>query len=183
MGAHCVVVSQLVPALLNPIPWPPSVFKLAFGAHALQKDVLGENEVRMEVEEIIVHPSFVRKTLHAGIGLRTSLNFNMTLFENDIAVMKVKNASTLQCRQDSIWPACLPNKETNYAENNKAIVSGWGRVEGNEQINRTIPRVLRKTEVSIVSDTECSDNWNTPISDKQICAGNLRTGQGACSVR
>ena len=82
----------------------------------------------------------------------------MTLFENDIAVMKVKNASTLQCRQDSIWPACLPNKETNYAENSKAIVSGWGKVEGNEQINITIPRVLRKTEVSIVSDTECSDN-------------------------
>ena len=97
-------------------------------------------------------------TLHGGIGVRRSLNFTTSFAENDIAVMKVKNASSLKCRRDSIWPACLPDKNTDYSGWKNAIVSGWGKVNGSEEVSFSVPRVLRKTEVPIVSNEECYAN-------------------------
>ena len=37
---------------------------------------------------------------------------NLTVVENDLAVLKVKNPETLQCEERKIWPACLPEKVT-----------------------------------------------------------------------
>ena len=57
-AAHCVVIHEL-----TQITWPAQILKVAFGAHVLElmgSDKLGEHEVRMDVEEIIVHPSFAR---------------------------------------------------------------------------------------------------------------------------
>merc|ERR1712106_239253 len=178
-AAHCVQLMLLIPTLSNPIPLPAHILKVAFGAHALSLslDKLGDQEVRMDVEEVIIHPSFTRHTVHAGINLRNLLN--VTLFENDIAVIKVKNASDLQCRKDSVWPACPPNKDTEYAGWTRTILSGWGRLDGNESLDVSQPRVLRKTSVPIVSDKECSENWNSTIVEKQLCSGHLGEVKGS----
>ena len=37
---------------------------------------------------------------------------NISIYENDIAILKVKNPETLRCEQKKIWPACLPNEVT-----------------------------------------------------------------------
>lgn len=34
----------------------------------------------------------------------------MTVVENDIAILKVKNPHVLKCTERKIWPACLPEK-------------------------------------------------------------------------
>ena len=36
--------------------------------------------------------------------------FNISIYENDIAILKVKNPENLNCEQKKIWPACLPNE-------------------------------------------------------------------------
>ena len=33
---------------------------------------------------------------------------NLTVVENDLAILKVKDPETLECKERIIWPACLP---------------------------------------------------------------------------
>ena len=35
---------------------------------------------------------------------------NISIFENDIAILKLESPDLLQCQQRKIWPACLPNR-------------------------------------------------------------------------
>ena len=35
---------------------------------------------------------------------------NLTVVENDLAILKVKDPEKLECRERIIWPACLPEK-------------------------------------------------------------------------
>ena len=35
---------------------------------------------------------------------------NLTVVENDLAILKVKDPETLECKERIIWPACLPEK-------------------------------------------------------------------------
>jgi len=154
---------------------PTNNLTLGFGAHRV---ILGDsspvdmNEVRLAVDEIIVHPSYIAYTLHVGIHLRN--NLNLTLSENDIAVLKVKNGEKLKCVKKIIWPVCLPTKEESYAGWDRTILSGWGRVVGGENIT-TEPRTLRKVSLPIISGQEC-DEYITPVAnftdigDKHICA-------------
>ena len=54
---------------------------------------------------------FLSYVVHLGNKRRFFLNkLNVTLFENDLAILKVKNPELLECRKKIIWPACLPNK-------------------------------------------------------------------------
>ena len=54
---------------------------------------------------------FLSYVVHLGNKRRFFLNkLNVTLFENDLAILKVKNPEFLECRKKIIWPACLPNK-------------------------------------------------------------------------
>ena len=46
-----------------------------------------------------------------GISVRNNFDsVNLNEIENDIAIIKVKNGSSLPCSRRTIWPACLPNK-------------------------------------------------------------------------
>ena len=35
---------------------------------------------------------------------------NVSIYENDIAILKVESPELLKCQQKKIWPACLPNR-------------------------------------------------------------------------
>ena len=35
---------------------------------------------------------------------------NLTVVENDLAILRVKNPESLKCRERIIWPACLPEQ-------------------------------------------------------------------------
>ena len=49
-------------------------------------------------------------TIHIGVGVRSNINLNVNGLENDIAIIKVKDGSSLPCSKKHIWPACLPSK-------------------------------------------------------------------------
>eukprot|EP00091_Calanus_sinicus_P024735 TRINITY_DN9050_c0_g1_i1.p1 TRINITY_DN9050_c0_g1~~TRINITY_DN9050_c0_g1_i1.p1 ORF type:complete len:197 (-),score=35.62 TRINITY_DN9050_c0_g1_i1:87-677(-) len=137
----------------------------------------------MEVEEILVHPAFRMITVHAGISLRN--NLNLTTWENDIAVLKVKDGSALECKKEAIWPACLPRKDGDYAGWDRTILSGWGRVVGGENVT-TEPRTLNKVSLTIVDDKECSEDRPPPngdpftLGEKQICARDKEGEKNGC---
>jgi len=171
----------------------PSEILLAFGAHTLGVNVtapLDVNEVRLPVEEVIIHPSYNILTLHIGISVRSNLNLNV--WENDIAILKVKNGSKLECKKKSIWPACLPNKDFEYGGWERSVVSGWGRV-----VDGGAPALtLRKARIPIVTDQQCIKNINQiypeaenitqvfpnffDIAESKICAGDIENGIGIC---
>jgi len=181
-AAHCVTRFGHV---------EPSDIKLSFGAHTMGHGVttsLDKHEVRLEVEEIISHPSFKEITVHIGISVRNFDSFNINALENDIAIIKVKSDSTLSCKKGIIWPACLPHQSYEYGGWNRSIVSGWGKTAdaGNPST------VLRKVRTPIVSDTECTLNIYQDVlegpegqnvlalADTKICAGDINNGQGIC---
>jgi len=136
----------------------PSEIRLAFGAHMM---VLNEtltpdkHEVRMDVEDIIIHPSYSLYTLHLGISVRNNLDSaNLDMWENDIAIIKVKNGSSLPCTKRTIWPACLPNKNYEYGGWSRSIVTGWGRIGNREDFST----VLKKARIPIITDQDCFQN-------------------------
>ena len=51
-------------------------------------------------------------SIHARSGQpRFFINgLNLTVVENDLALLKVKDPETLECKERIIWPACLPEK-------------------------------------------------------------------------
>ena len=63
-----------------------------------------------------------RITIHAGISGRNYLYVNV--WENDIAVIKIKNGTNLHCKKRQIWPGCLPNEvSSNMKLNNDLLPS------------------------------------------------------------
>jgi len=175
----------------------PSEIRLAFGAHMMVfNETLppDKHEVRLDVEEIIVHPSYNPLfTLHVGISVRNNFDsVNLNEIENDIAIIKVKNGSSLPCSRRTIWPACLPNKNNEYGGWSRSIVTGWGRIGTREDPST----VLKKARIPIVTDQDCSQNfleilpeipdnktsfWE--LADTKLCAGNIKKGEGICFVR
>ena len=115
-----------------------SELKLGFGSHVLdvyRPSPLAENEQRLEVGEIIPHPRYSRY-LNILLSTRQSWlspffsivtrfgkckgqscerrkflfnSLNVSIFENDIAILKLKNPEMLRCEERKVWPACLPN--------------------------------------------------------------------------
>lgn len=176
-AAHCVQNRQ------------PHQIRLAFGAHHLEgvPSPLDRNEVRMDVAEIVVHPEFRLVGVHARERQpRFFFNgLNLTVVENDLAVLKVKNPETLQCEERKIWPACLPEKGKSYIGEPKALMTGWGKIaEGGPW-----SRFLRKVRIPVVPDEECDRNvfhyslgpQNIfSLAPNQICAGDITDRKGPC---
>ena len=94
----------------------------------------------------------------------------LTVVENDLAILKVKNPESLKCRERIIWPACLPEQVRKEAEfffkyswqdrsydgdhQPKALLTGWGKIKEGGPWSR----YLRKVRIDIVSDQECDNN-------------------------
>lgn len=69
------------------------------------------NEVRRTVSRVIVHP-----------------DYNNTLFNNDIALMKLTNPVTFT---DFIRPICLASSSSQFNNATTCWASGWGRLNKN----------------------------------------------------
>ena len=100
---------------------------------------LSEGELRLQVGEIITHPQYSRyqyftnclshftfyilhftfysyvirwgkcKGKNCGRDRFLFNALNVSIYENDIALLKLQSPQLLQCEQNNIWPACLPN--------------------------------------------------------------------------
>ena len=45
----------------------------------------------------------------------------LSLFENDIAVIKLEDETEFQCKRKTIWPACLPTQARERTGNSRVM--------------------------------------------------------------
>ena len=80
----------------------------------------------------------------------------LSLFENDIAVIKLEDETEFQCKKKTIWPACLPTQarqrtgdtNTDPSNNNvqnetyeywfKAGLAGWGQTVNDGNVSTSL---------------------------------------------
>ena len=108
--------------------------------------------------------------------------------KHDIALLRLNESVPLfaENRQISaVSPVCLPWSEDDFARSadvgDKALVTGWGRVDNNiikhyrkQKKNRAGSRILLKVRLPIVSETDCKNadrSFRTVDGKTQICAG------------
>ncbi|XP_018418368.1 PREDICTED: transmembrane protease serine 13 [Nanorana parkeri] len=103
-------------------------------------------------------------------------NYNADSDDYDVALIKLKNPFSYSA---SIQPACLPMINQNFNPNTKCWISGFGKtVAASEDTSN----LLMKAEVSIISTSICNSAsvYNGAISQRMMCAGDLRGGTDSC---
>ena len=125
-----------------------------------QPSPIDEAEVRLKIEEIVLHPDYGVVTQH----------------DSDIAVLKVATPDTPLCTRDKIWPACYPAADDDYGDQEDTEVVGWGAMMEGGGITET----LRKARLRTVTNDECRRvmGEREPVTMTMICAGD--TGVDTC---
>jgi len=107
---------------------------------------------RIEVEEIVVHPEYNKRTL-----------------EFDFLLLRLSEDSAFN-------PILLSDAETNVDGEDLTII-GFGDTAGDTDDDTEItryPRILQKASVQVVDKEVCRENYDTvgwEITDEMICAG------------
>eukprot|EP00090_Calanus_glacialis_P018992 TRINITY_DN2930_c2_g1_i2.p1 TRINITY_DN2930_c2_g1~~TRINITY_DN2930_c2_g1_i2.p1 ORF type:complete len:374 (+),score=80.97 TRINITY_DN2930_c2_g1_i2:72-1193(+) len=149
-----------------------STLKVGCGDHIVGlggSGPLDTNEVRLDISKVIIHPDYDPPTS-----------------ANDIAVIQVSDPSKLTCKENGVWPACLPSGGETYAGNTETVVTGWGTTEvffipGVGSFSLSPSPILLKTSVMPVSNSVCGSAMGAGrILDGMICASaeNKDTCQG-----
>ncbi|XP_029383594.1 chymotrypsin-like protease CTRL-1 [Echeneis naucrates] len=116
------------------------------------------NEEMRSVSTIIVHP-----------------DYNDTLFDNDIALMRLSNPLTFT---DFIRPICLASNSSQVYNSTLCWTTGWGRFGRDEPP----ADVLQEVQIPVIGNNECSCRYRpvqeANISGNMICAG--QENKGAC---
>jgi len=163
---------------------------VACGAHRISRpdpSPADRFEVRLKVKDIVVHPDFSwLRAHHPILGDNDGHPVGISLFENDIAVIKLEDDTALTCKKKRIWPACLPSMNENYVHWYKTGLAGWGLTLNDGNISST----LQKVNAPVVTDRSCQERvcqvdlgpiklQNCIIPDNAICAGGMG-GRGPC---
>ena len=76
---------------------------------SLQSEILERNQILNIIIRINIHArNRAPRFFFNGI--------NLTVVENDIAILQIKNKEKFKCVEKLIWPACLPSKVSRYFE-------------------------------------------------------------------
>lgn len=121
----------------------------------------GRGGYTRRIRRIVIHP-----------------NFNQTNFDNDIAVLTLRNRIYYSRRIRSV---ALPRFREDLANNATLAISGWGWT--NE--NGTLPNVLHAVDVQVIDQPRCAGvpGYNTRLTGNMFCAGNFNAGGvGPCQV-
>uniref|UniRef100_A0A3B5KX34 Peptidase S1 domain-containing protein n=1 Tax=Xiphophorus couchianus TaxID=32473 RepID=A0A3B5KX34_9TELE len=115
------------------------------------------NEVSSQLSQIIVHP-----------------NFNNTLYNNDLALMKLSSSVTFN---NFIQPICLASNLSQFFNTTSCWITGWGK------LLMTLPATsnLQEVEIPVIGNKECTCSYiksDANITDKMMCAG--QENKGAC---
>ncbi|XP_015818761.3 chymotrypsin-like protease CTRL-1 [Nothobranchius furzeri] len=117
------------------------------------------NEVSRSVSQIIVHP-----------------NYNNTLYNNDLALMKLGTSVTFT---DYIRPICLASSSSQFFNSTLCWATGWGKLNKTENLPVTQP--LQQVQVPVIGNKQCSCNYistDATITSQMICAG--QQNKGSC---
>ncbi|XP_014870612.1 testisin-like [Poecilia latipinna] len=117
------------------------------------------NEVSRQLSQIIVHP-----------------NYNNSLFNNDLALMKLSSSVSFT---NFIRPICLASNLSQFFNATSCWITGWGRLLSNVSLPSTSN--LQEVEVPVIGNNECACSYtatDATITGKMMCAG--QENKGAC---
>ncbi|XP_069011770.1 chymotrypsin-like protease CTRL-1 [Embiotoca jacksoni] len=118
------------------------------------------NEVKHTLSKVIVHP-----------------NYNDTLFNNDIALMKLSSPVTFT---DYIRPVCLASNSSLFYNSTLCWATGWGKLGRDEPLPAS--SALQEVQIPVIGNKQCECNYlpnkEANITDNMICAG--QENKGAC---
>ncbi|XP_068610853.1 chymotrypsin-like protease CTRL-1 [Brachionichthys hirsutus] len=135
----------------------PSAYTVYLGR--LFQNGTNPNEVISTVVEIIVHPSV-----------------NNTIFNNDIALMRLSSAVSFT---DFIRPISLARNTSQFFNGTLCVATGWGRLADNVLLPETFP--LQEVPIPVIGNNICNCIFanSAPlvgITDQMICAGAVNRG-------
>ncbi|KAM9336642.1 chymotrypsin-like protease CTRL-1 [Symphorus nematophorus] len=118
------------------------------------------NEVSRSVTQVIIHP-----------------DYNNTLFNNDIALMKL---SSPVIYTNYIRPICLASNSSQFHNATLCWATGWGKLSRNESLPDSFK--LQEVQIPVIGSKECSCDYipepAANITDEMICAG--QENKGTC---
>ncbi|XP_071319454.1 chymotrypsin-like protease CTRL-1 [Trachinotus anak] len=136
----------------------PNRWVLYFGR--LTQSGPNNEEMSRTVSQIIVHP-----------------DYNNTLFNNDIALMKLSSPVTFT---EYIRPVCLASNSSQFHNSTPCWATGWGRV-GKDEPSEAVERLL-EVQIPVIGNNQCKCNYRpveeANITDNMICAG--QENKGTC---
>ncbi|TWW81333.1 chymotrypsin-like protease CTRL-1 [Takifugu flavidus] len=114
------------------------------------------NEVSRTVSQIIIHP-----------------NYNNTLFNNDIALMKLNSPVTFT---NYTRPICLANASSQIHNATLCYATGWGKLSNTTNLPASTP--LQQVQVPVIGPKQCSCSFSSQvdITSEMICAGEANKG-------
>jgi len=132
-----------------------SDLRIVAGEHNLQA-ASGDEQV-ITVQTINSHP-----------------DYNSGTYDNDIAILELNSALTFNDKVGRITMNTVdPSAGTDVT------VAGWGTLSS----GGSSPDIMNKVTVDVISNTQCSVNYNTQgytITDNMICAGVTEGGKDSC---
>ncbi|KAI3365699.1 hypothetical protein L3Q82_010764 [Scortum barcoo] len=116
------------------------------------------NEVSRSVSKIIIHP-----------------DYNNTLYNNDIAVMKMSSPVNFT---DYIRPVCLASNSSQFHNSTTCWATGWGRLGKDEPL--VAFNSLQEVQIPVIGKNQCTCIYSlipeVNITDGMICAGEDNKG-------
>ncbi|KAM6897139.1 chymotrypsin-like protease CTRL-1 [Xenentodon cancila] len=132
------------------------IWKLYFGRHTQAGPNL--NEVSRNVVQVIIHPKY-----------------NDTLFNNDIALMKLDAPVTYN---NYIRPICLASSSSQFHNGTSCWATGWGDIRKGESLPINYP--LQEVKIPIIGKKQCTCNYipakEATITSNMVCAGQENKG-------
>jgi len=147
-AAHCFFEGQT--------PIPANQVNVTLGAHNISVDEPSQQKIA--AAQVFVHE-----------------NYSATTNDNDIALIHLATAATLNDRVKLVSLITANNEATLAAVGTKGTVTGWG----NTSDGGASSDVLKQVSLAIVSAQTCSQ-FNT-ITDNMLCAGGtVQGGEDSC---
>ncbi|XP_054884293.1 transmembrane protease serine 4a isoform X2 [Poeciliopsis prolifica] len=91
----------------------------------------------------------------------------------DLAMMRLSRPISVGGKRK---PVCLPPKYLLLPDKAPVVVSGWGLLRENGKTSN----VLQKANIEMINRNTCSSIYGTSLSQRMICAGNLKGGVDSC---
>ncbi|XP_036429191.1 serine protease 28 isoform X1 [Colossoma macropomum] len=118
------------------------------------------NEVSWSIQAIIIHP-----------------NYNNTLYDNDVTLMRLSVSVTLT---DYIRPICLAANSSTFYNATSCWATGWGNI--GKGVSLPAPQTLQEVEIPVMGSRQCTCVYkpveDTVITAQMVCAGT--NGKGIC---
>nr|BAB25837.1 unnamed protein product [Mus musculus] len=130
-----------------------SRIQVRLGEHNI--DALEGGEQFIDAAKIIRHP-----------------NYNANTYNNDIMLIKLKTAATLNSRVSTVaLPRSCPSAGT------RCLVSGWGNTLSS---GTNYPSLLQCLDAPVLSDSSCTSSYPGKITSNMFCLGFLEGGKDSC---